>query len=48
MDNFRVTFLDNLKLTLAVYPDARVDVDERGLVLHPSRLPLQERERSIR
>ena len=48
MDNFRVTFLDNLKLTLAVYPDAKVDVEERGLVLHPSRPPVQERERLIR
>jgi hypothetical protein len=43
MDNFRVTFLDNLKLSLAVYPDAKVDVEERGLVLHPSRPPVQER-----
>jgi hypothetical protein len=43
MDNFRVTFLDNLKLTLAVYPDARVDVEERGLVLYPSKPPVPER-----
>ena len=30
------TFLEALQLALAVYPEARVDVDETGVVLHPS------------
>lgn len=46
MDNFRARFLDNLKLTLAVYPAARVDVDEAGLILHPSRPPVGPKVRS--
>lgn len=40
LDNFRMRFLPNLKLALAVYPEARVDVGEKGLVLHPSRPPV--------
>jgi Plasmid encoded RepA protein len=43
MDNFRARFLDNLKLALAVYPAAQVDVGEAGLVLHPSRPPVAAR-----
>jgi Plasmid encoded RepA protein len=39
--NFKPRFLENLKLALAVYPDAKVDVEEgRGLTLHPSRPPV--------
>ena len=30
------TFTEALKLALAVYPEARVDVDHEGLLLHPS------------
>jgi len=30
------TFVDALTLALAVYPEARVDVDKEGLLLHPS------------
>ena len=30
------TFLDALNLALAVYPEARVDADKEGIVLHPS------------
>jgi hypothetical protein len=29
------TFLEALGLALAVYPQARVDTDKQGLVLHP-------------
>jgi hypothetical protein len=47
LDNFRARFLGNLKLALAVYPEARVDVEETGLVLHPSRPPVA-RDRAIR
>ena len=30
------TFLEALNLALAVYPEARVDADKHGIVLHPS------------
>jgi hypothetical protein len=42
MNNFRRVFLPNLRLALAVYPDARVALDEdgKGLVLHPSKPPV--------
>lgn len=35
--DFRSGFLGALELALAVYPDARVSVDERGVILRPSR-----------
>jgi hypothetical protein len=35
--DFRAGFLSGLELALAVYPEARVSVDERGVVLRPSR-----------
>lgn len=35
--DFRSGFLGALELALAVYPEARVSVDERGIVLRPSR-----------
>lgn len=40
MDHFRPTFKDNLSLAMAVYPDAAVDVTEKGLTLQPSRPPV--------
>ncbi len=40
MDHFRPTFKTNLALALAVYPDAHVDVTERGVTLQPSRPPI--------
>ena len=46
-DNFRTHFSANLKLALAVYPAARVDIEEGGLVLHPSRPPVTPKEKSI-
>jgi hypothetical protein len=38
------TFLDALNLALAVYPEARVDADKSGIILHPSppAVPRQE------
>ena len=30
------TFIDALALALAVYPEARVDADKDGIILHPS------------
>jgi Plasmid encoded RepA protein len=41
--HFKPRFLENLELALAVYRDAKVDVDERGLVLRPSRPPVPPR-----
>lgn len=40
---FRTTFLQNLAMALAAYPEARVDVEADGLVLHPSAPPVPER-----
>ncbi|WP_207460738.1 replication protein RepA [Azospirillum sp. SYSU D00513] len=40
---FKPRFLDALKAALAVYPDAKVTVDETGITLLPSRAPVPER-----
>ena len=47
MRHFRPEFKDALQLALAVYPEARVDVERRGVVLHPSppAVPRQEARR---
>jgi len=42
--DFRKRFIDALQLSMTVYPDARVDVDEMGLILHPSPPPIPERK----
>jgi hypothetical protein len=41
--DFRRRFTEPLRLALAVYPDARVEMVEDGLLLHPSRPPVFER-----
>jgi hypothetical protein len=41
--HFKPRFLENLALACAVYRDAKVEVDERGLVLKPSRPPVAPR-----
>jgi hypothetical protein len=43
IDNFKVKFLENLRLALAVYRDAKVEMDDRGLILFPSRPPVAPR-----
>ncbi len=43
MFHFRSTFKDNLRLAMAVYRDARVEVTERGVDLHPSPPPIAPR-----
>ena len=43
IDHFRTTFLMAVRLALAVYREAKVEVDERGLLLHPSRPPVSPR-----
>lgn len=43
LDHFRPVFLENLDLALAVYPDAQVEVTDRGVSLLPSRSPVTPR-----
>jgi hypothetical protein len=38
--HFKPGFTESLAAALAAYPQARVDVDETGIVLHPSRPPI--------
>lgn len=45
--NFRATFLENLRLALAVYRDAKVDVTDRGVDLYPSRPPVIPRQIAV-
>ena len=40
IDKFRACFRTTLALATSVYPDAKVEDDARGLVLHPSRPPV--------
>lgn len=43
-DNFKATFTDNLRLAAAVYRAARVEADDRGLTLYPSKPPVAHRQ----
>jgi hypothetical protein len=43
LHHFKPRFLENLHLACAVYPDAQVEVDDRGLTLKPSRPPVAPR-----
>lgn len=45
---FKYKFQPNLQLALAVYREAKVEVDERGLVLHPSRPPVAPKQLAAR
>lgn len=45
---FRARFVESLKAALAVYPEARVSVDERGMTLMPSPSPVRPRIASVR
>jgi hypothetical protein len=49
MNHFRAKFLPNLRLAMAVYPEANVGVsdDGRGLVLYPSRPPVSPKQATI-
>jgi Plasmid encoded RepA protein len=42
--HFKPRFLENLHLALAVYRDANVEVDDRGLILRPSRPPVPPKQ----
>jgi hypothetical protein len=48
IDNFKVTFVSNLRLATAVYRDAKIEDDSQGLVLHPSRPPVAPRPIAFR
>ena len=39
--DFKRRFTENLKLALACYPEARIDVEAGGLRLHPSPSPIK-------
>ena len=41
---FKPTFIGNLKLAMAVYPEAGVTIEPEGLTLLPSRPPIPERQ----
>jgi hypothetical protein len=41
--HFRTSFRDNLRLAMAVYRDANLEVTERGVDLYPSRPPVAPR-----
>lgn len=43
LKGFKQRFADNLKVALAVYPDARVEVDRNGVRLKTSMAPVQSR-----
>lgn len=42
-DNFSRKFVEGLRLALAVYPGAKVEVGRSGIVMHPSRPPVAPR-----
>jgi hypothetical protein len=42
--HFKPRFLENLSLALAVYRDAKVEIEERGLILRPSRPPVAPKQ----
>jgi hypothetical protein len=41
--HFKMRFVDSLKVAVAVYPNADVDLDERGLIINPSAPPVAPR-----
>jgi len=43
MRHFRQTFMENLRLALAVYREAKVDLTSRGVDLYPSKPPVPPR-----
>jgi Plasmid encoded RepA protein len=47
LDHFKERFIDALKIATAVYRDADVEVDQRGVLLRPSRPPIAPRVLSL-
>ena len=48
MAHFKMRFADSLKIAVAVYRDADVELDGRGLVMRPSRPPVAPRTSRLR
>jgi hypothetical protein len=48
MFHFKPRFVQTLALAKAVYPDARVEVTNQGVILKPSRPPVAPRLLAIR
>jgi hypothetical protein len=46
--SFKQSFKKSLEFALAVYPDANVDVTEKGLILYNSRSPIEPRRVVVR
>lgn len=42
--HFKPRFAAVLELAPAVYPEAKVDIEDNGIVLHPSRPPVAPRQ----
>lgn len=47
MKHFKPAFHDAVRDALAAYPDGRVELDEAGLMLHPSRPPIAKPQERI-
>ncbi len=47
-DNFRTHFSASLRLALAVYPEARADLSDEGIVLYPSKPPVSKEKGTLR
>ncbi|MDZ5646907.1 MULTISPECIES: replication protein RepA [Nitrospirillum] len=47
LSHFKPVFLDALALATAVYPEAKVEIADDGIVLHPSRPPIARREAAL-
>lgn len=45
--HFKPAGLESLKTALAAYPDARVDIEDTGVVLHPSRPPIAKAQHRL-
>jgi Plasmid encoded RepA protein len=48
MDHFKPTFVENLNLAMAVYPEAKVDVGDKGVTLLPSSAPISPKVHAIK
>ncbi len=47
LDKFRACFRSTLELAMSVYPEAKVEVEGRGLKLYPSRPPVSAKVVSL-
>ena len=46
-DHFKERFIDALKIAVAVYRDADIDIDIKGVLLRPSRAPVAPRVHAV-